>query len=767
MKKISISLFIFVGIFLVFLGYIFFVVQKNSVYADVFSILHSALIVIFLSCHIGKVPERRRFFYIYILLYVALWLASDIALAVYDYLFPKSFIISISLAINELASVFIIIAFIYSLFKHTPQSQKKQLLLDLLAITVASYFLLQAAVDVTLGKINGISEFYIFYTISVFSDVLILFTAILTIPWIYKNFRNYTAIINLLGILLFTLTSLSGKYITGNYMDIMYMISPMLFSISIFCESRRGKANENEDIQNLTYPRSVIITVALLIIAGIDMILYRLNVISANNSLIISYCITIYLAISINYQNYLKSREAISQHRKIEEELEKKIAERTAELKENHEMVLTIINKDLLTGTGSRRCLLETLYTYDNPKEKYDSLVIIIDILKFKNINYMMSHNTGDKILIYVANKLKDMFSEGSVYRTDSNEFAILISNNSMELSDMQSLGTHIMNTLQREIVFDEVRVKIEVAVGYDLYSDKHTTHAELLSNAEYACKVAKNNKIKYQFYNEEIYASLTREVNIESLLTTIDYDSEFYMNFQPQFTTDGKALVGMEALIRWNNPQLGFVSPGEFIPIAERSDIIIHIIKWTITKCIKQIKDWNEKYNLDLKMAVNISPKYISTYSFMEDIQREIQENNIKYSWLDLELTETSIMGIEESIISIFSELNNLGISTSIDDFGTGYSSLSYLKHFKIRKLKIAKELIDNITNNENEKMIVKSIIMMSEALNIYTIAEGVETAEQRDILMDLNCNQIQGYYYGKPVSAKEFEETYLKKQL
>lgn len=178
----------------------------------------------------------------------------------------------------------------------------------------------------------------------------------------------------------------------------------------------------------------------------------------------------------------------------------------------------------------------------------------------------------------------------------------------------------------------------------------------------------------------------------------------------------------------------------------------------------ISQIKKWNETYNTNLKMSINLSPKYLNTEEFLKEIQDIININNINPSWLEFEITENSLMKAGKKMEDFFEKLINMGIGVSIDDFGTGYSSLAYLKHFKITKLKIAKELIENIDTDKSEEQIVQAVINMSDALGINVIAEGVESKAQRDILVDLGCNEIQGFFYDRPLPSSEFEKKYLK---
>ena len=222
-----------------------------------------------------------------------------------------------------------------------------------------------------------------------------------------------------------------------------------------------------------------------------------------------------------------------------------------------------------------------------------------------------------------------------------------------------------------------------------------------------------------------------------------------------------------MEALIRWIHPQKGLISPSEFIPIAEETGTILNIGEWVIEKAFSQIKKWNQGNGLNLKMSINISPIQIENTEFVDWFRGKMQNEKINPDWIDLEITENCAMNSNISIVQIFDLLDEIGVSTSIDDFGTGYSSLSYIKKFKIDRLKIAKELIDNIDCDGNALLIVKAIIMMAKGLKLKTIAEGVEDISQLEILKYLGCDEIQGYIFGKPVPSDEFEKQHMKTTL
>jgi len=468
-----------------------------------------------------------------------------------------------------------------------------------------------------------------------------------------------------------------------------------------------------------------------------------------------------YIVCIVN-KDRLKNEELLRINRKMSLELEKKISQRTNELENTNHKLLNYINTDSLTGIGSRSYLINILDSNENLKAKY-AILYMVDIIRFKNINYISGHMVADNILRTISHILRKEFCHDLVFRTDSNEFVILIKSDTCDVDKLENTAKIISDSITN-IELDDKIYKISVAIGCSFC---YSSYDNLLKNAEYACKMAKENyeeNKNYKLYDDEISKHMLRMANIESLLKIIDYDKEFFMEFQPQFSIDGKELLGMEALIRWNSPTLGYVTPKEFIPIAENTGTIVRITKWTIEQSFKLIKLWNEKYNSNLSMSINISPKYFCMYSFINEIGNFISTIQVLPSWLDFEITEMTIIDIDSAAIDTFEKLSYLGINVSLDDFGTGYSSLNYINSFRLNRIKIAKELIDTLSYQDKKSNLVHAIIKMADSLELKTIAEGVETKEQLDILKDVGCLQIQGFYYGKPINGIEFEEKYLR---
>ncbi|MDO4765418.1 MAG: bifunctional diguanylate cyclase/phosphodiesterase [Eubacteriales bacterium] len=467
----------------------------------------------------------------------------------------------------------------------------------------------------------------------------------------------------------------------------------------------------------------------------------------------------VYFLASNFYLLSLQNKTNMKRQKELKDELEEKVRQRNIEILKQNIKLQDLANRDLLTSSYNRRYFQDILSTLVE-----DAKLYAIDILQFNNINQVFGESVGDEVLIHLSNVLHKAFPSQPIFRVDSNEFVILFRGN---LQSIDEISKKIFDAVSLPFVSEFYTISLDIGVGVATYDSQSFDEKPetLLTKANFALNEVKSSLIlpRVLVFDQKLADKKYRYSLIQSLLDTINFDDEFQMFYQAQYTADGSTLVGVEALIRWFSPKLGFVSPGEFIPIAEESATIIKIVDWTLKKACHQINLWNRQYNMHLKVGINISPKYIERPNFLSDVQRYVSHENLDVNWMDLEITETSIMHLDLSVIDLFKDLSSLGISTSVDDFGTGYSSLSYIKNLKISTLKIAKELVDSLSQDSNDALIINAIIKMAQGLHIKTIAEGVETKEQAQVLRELGCDYIQGYYFGKPLPPEDFVRIHL----
>ncbi|MBU3098033.1 MULTISPECIES: putative bifunctional diguanylate cyclase/phosphodiesterase [Clostridium] len=423
---------------------------------------------------------------------------------------------------------------------------------------------------------------------------------------------------------------------------------------------------------------------------------------------------------------------------------------------------------DILTDTPNRKLFISTLENeIIKSKGTYKQIkhaILFIDLDNFKEVNDTLGHTYGDELLINVANLIKATMAEGDlVSRVGGDEFFILMKN-IKDYSKISRLCIKLQSLLNCAIRIDDKHVYTSASIGIAIFpNDGYDTNV-LLKNADTAMYSAKNNgKARYSFFNESMSSIIVRRAEIEKGLRNALENNEFEMYYQPQIDIINNKLKGFEALLRWNSAKLGKVSPAEFIPIAEQSGLIVSIGEWIIKMVCLQNSLWKSKGYLYDTIAINLSGIQLQNDDFEETLKHIINETKINPKFVELEITESIFMKDFERSIKLLTAIRELGITIALDDFGTGYSSLSYLKRLPINTLKIDKSFIDNIDTNEREKVIVDGIILLAQKIGLDVIAEGAETKNQIELLKGMGCNQIQGYYFSRPLSACEIEEKFL----
>jgi len=422
---------------------------------------------------------------------------------------------------------------------------------------------------------------------------------------------------------------------------------------------------------------------------------------------------------------------------------------------------------DILTGTPNRKLFINTLESeIINAKDKEVKFaVMFIDLDNFKEVNDTLGHEYGDKLLKDVAISFKDSIGENDIVaRVGGDEFFILM-RNIIDYEQISFLCEKLIRLLNSEISIDDKHVYASASIGITVFPDDGVKSSSLLKNADTAMYSAKHNgKAKYSFFNKRMSDVVVRRVEIEKGLRRALKNDELEIYYQPQIDIINNRIKGFEALLRWNSPELGKISPDEFIPVAEQSGLIIPMGDWLIKSVYLQNNLWKSKGYLYDTIAINLSSIQLENDKFEETLKNLIIETNINPKFVELEITESILMKDFDKSIKLLTEIRGLGINIALDDFGTGYSSLSYLKQLPINTLKIDKSFIDNIVTNNRERDIVDGIIQLAQKIKLDVVAEGAETKEQIKLLKSMGCNQIQGYYFSRPLPANEIEERFLK---
>jgi diguanylate cyclase (GGDEF)-like protein len=437
--------------------------------------------------------------------------------------------------------------------------------------------------------------------------------------------------------------------------------------------------------------------------------------------------------------------------------LETTFNELMASLEESHRIIQHQAHYDSLTGLLNRdhfhQILRKTLTIAKCQGIPFT--LIFMDVDKFKSINDHFGHDVGDLLLKCVAERLKNSIGKtGSAARRGGDEFTALLPEIGCS-EENDDLIVSIMNQLSEPYELMEYGISVTASVGYSQFPADGVDEGMLLKAADRYMFTIKHDKFACKgFHKSRMRDQITRTLQLEQDIAAALADNQFYTVYQPKVDTFTQEIVGVEALLRWNHPVLGAISPVEFIPIAERTSYMSAIGAWTMQRACADYAKWVRNGAKKLRVAVNISSMQFMSPTLLSSISDILHETGFDPELLELEITESLAMQNVHEVIKILSHLKQMGIKIAIDDFGTGYSSLSYLSRFPIDFLKIDKSFIDGMYQNDNDMKIVKGIIELAHYLNFSVIAEGVETKEQYELLKDLRSDEIQGYLFGKPMT-------------
>lgn len=438
----------------------------------------------------------------------------------------------------------------------------------------------------------------------------------------------------------------------------------------------------------------------------------------------------------------------------IEDITERKVAE---------ERVQFLAYYDALTCLPNRSLLQDRIHTAlaAARRRKEKVAILFLDLDRFKIINDSLGHSTGDLLLQEVATRLKVWAREqDTVARVGGDEFVVLLTNVGQH-ADPGVAAQRIVSALIPEYSIRGHALSISTSIGISIFPQHGTDGETLIKNADAAMYSAKQkgpNNI--QFFSEDLNSQMVERLTLESGLRLALDRQEFALVYQPQMEIATGAVIGLEALIRWRHPTLGLVPSDKFIRIAENSGLIVPIGEWVLRTACSQVRRWKDEGLPAVRIAVNVSAVQFRQDGFPDLIRNVLRETGLSPEYLELELTESLLLTNADVVFSVLQALNRMGLSLSIDDFGTGYSSLSYLKQFRVNKLKIDRTFIRDIAVDSDDAAITTAIISMAKSLNLKVIAEGVETEEQMSFLRLHHCDEIQGYYFSKPLSAEDARE-------
>jgi diguanylate cyclase (GGDEF)-like protein/PAS domain S-box-containing protein len=415
---------------------------------------------------------------------------------------------------------------------------------------------------------------------------------------------------------------------------------------------------------------------------------------------------------------------------------------------------------DTLTSLPNRFLALDRLSQMLTEAERNNdkTAVLFLDLDDFKKINDSLGHEVGDKVLIQSAYRLKQVLREGdTVGRLGGDEFIVLL-RGITEHHDALVITENILKSFRVPFVIDDRELMLTLSIGVAISPENGHCASDLLRNADTAMYQAKDlGRNTYSFFSKKMNTMMLRRFEIEEQMHGALERSEFELYYQPQFDVKEQKITGVEALLRWHNSALGHVTPDEFIPIAEQTGLIIPIGRFVIKQALYFLKKWQNIHHSSVTMAVNLSPCQFRDSALLNFIKDSLNETNVSAEDLELEITEGVLMSGQSHIHDSLVEISELGIKLSMDDFGTGYSSLSYLRQYAFDVLKIDQSFISGIPLSKADNELVNTIIAMAHSLGLTVVAEGVETKEQLSLLDELGCDLVQGYYFSRPLPAKQ----------
>ena len=444
--------------------------------------------------------------------------------------------------------------------------------------------------------------------------------------------------------------------------------------------------------------------------------------------------------------NYCGIFTDLSERKIVENELEKRL--------------LT----DSLTDVSNRFAYIERmdslLESSSTISHSVQHAVYFLDLDRFKQINDTLGHAVGDTILKEAARRIQTLLKNKDIIaRYGGDEFIVTLTN-VKNVREAAKFAEQIIGIIEQPMNINGQDIFISTSIGISMYPVDGVTSEQLITCSDKAMTYSKKNGLNgYSFYFDELQTDSQRVLLLDSELRRAIENREFELYFQPKITVENEHIQGLEALVRWNNERLGFVSPAEFIPYAEETGLIIPLSEVILEKACEAVIKL-QQFGRKIPIAINISSIHFKQQNFLESIQAILERYNTSANNFEIEVTERTVMNSAAETVSKLVRLKQLGFKISIDDFGTGYSSLSYLVRFPLDCLKIDRSFIQHITSLDEKQAVVDAIIQMSHRLKMKVVAEGVEQAQQVDILRKMNCDIIQGYYYSKPLPLPELLE-------
>lgn len=453
-----------------------------------------------------------------------------------------------------------------------------------------------------------------------------------------------------------------------------------------------------------------------------------------------------------------RTEEKLSHRYEEREQVTVPFLENDLSLPKDH--LLQLAHYDSLTALPNRMFFNEMLNKTLNHALRHNKIlaILFIDLDRFKNINDALGEKVGDQVLKEIANRFSNCLRSGDlIARLGGDEFIVLL-NDIGHPKFASSVAEKILQNCSAPVKIGGREFFLSASIGICVFPENGKSLEDLQKNADLALYKAKHaGGGVYQYFTNEMTLEANKHIKLETALQKAMKNNEFILYYQPKLNISTGLITGVEALIRWINPEVGIIGPGNFLSQAEENGLIMPLGDWVLLEACRANKSWQDQGYQAITMAVNVSPKQFSHPQFVDHVEKILNESGLDPKYLELEITEMTMMDNVESSSNKLNKIRSLGVKLCIDDFGTGYTSISYLKKFPINILKIDQSFIKGIPQNQNDLAITSAIIALGHNMGMQVVAEGVETAEQLQYLIDHNCDIIQGYYFSRPLPEQK----------
>lgn len=672
--------------------------------------------------------------------------------------------------------VFFLVAFVYQLTQNKQASYQIKFIFDMMIIIAVSTALSWHFLIRHLLPTESDSLLLLFVSLGYpIGDLLLLFGAVSFYIGSSQPLPSRVLFLIVVGLIFQVFadtahlySTVADTYVSGNLYDPLWALSLLLVALAGLCsldptEKIMPKRVLAAGDEQLSF--RMLLPYFSLLILFIAMVAEQTE---SMNGLIAGAGVAALLIISRQIFTMQDNRRLIFKYDQLTSALEHKVEQRTMEVTSKNEQLKDSVQQmkhlayyDILSGLPNRRLFFEKLEAaiVSAKQNSHKLAVVFIDLDRFKNINDTFGHDFGDVLLQEFSQRIREnLRSIDTLSRQGGDEFTLILDYVKNE-KDIESIIQKLQKTLEKPLTINEQELFISMSIGISVYPKDGETANELMKHADNAMYSAKEKgRNNYQFFSNDMAFIAARKTALENDLNRAIINKEFTLHYQPQIQAATGKITGMEALIRWQKSDGSIISPAEFIPLAEETRLILPIGEWVLHTACLQAKEWHDSGYSHLKLAVNLSSLQFLHDDLMKVVQKALKTSRLPASSLELEITESVALDDAEKAIARMQTLRGMGVQIAIDDFGTGYSSLNYLKRFPLTNLKIAQPFVQDMATNPRDKSLVEAIVFIAHSFDMSVIAEGVETEEQFTLLKELECDEIQGFLFSRPLPAHHF---------